>query len=72
MNQLSVAVLSGFLGVGKTTILSHILNNRQGKKATVIVNNMSGMNIDVAMVQNKVLLSHQEKMLSDSFFCLEQ
>ena len=33
MNQLlPVTVLSGFLGAGKTTVLSHILNNRQGKK----------------------------------------
>ena len=35
MNQqinLPVTVLSGFLGAGKTTVLSHILNNREGKK----------------------------------------
>jgi G3E family GTPase len=29
---LSVTVLSGFLGAGKTTVFSHILNNRQGKR----------------------------------------
>ena len=28
-NRLPVTVLSGFLGAGKTTVLSHILNNRQ-------------------------------------------
>ena len=31
-NRLPVTVLSGFLGAGKTTVLSHILNNRDGKK----------------------------------------
>ena len=31
-NKLPVTVLSGFLGAGKTTVLSHILNNREGKK----------------------------------------
>ena len=30
--KLPVTVLSGFLGAGKTTVLSHILNNREGKK----------------------------------------
>ena len=30
---LLVTVLSGFLGAGKTTVPSHILNNREGKKS---------------------------------------
>ena len=32
----SFKVLSGFLGAGKTTVLSHILNNRENKKVAVI------------------------------------
>ena len=28
--RLPVTVLSGFLGAGKTTVLNHILNNRNG------------------------------------------
>ena len=63
MNQLPVTVLSGFLGAGKTTVLSHILNNRQGKKVAVIVNDMSEINIDASMVQNDVELSRQEERL---------
>lgn len=63
MAQLPVTVLSGFLGAGKTTVLSHILNNRQGKKVAVIVNDMSEINIDATMVQREISLSHKEEKL---------
>ena len=61
--RLPVTVLSGFLGAGKTTVLSHILNNREDKKVAVIVNDMSEINIDKSMVQNEVSLNHQEEKL---------
>lgn len=62
-NRLPVTVLSGFLGAGKTTVLSHVLNNREGKKVAVIVNDMSEINIDSATVQQEVALSHSEEKL---------
>jgi G3E family GTPase len=63
MKKLPVTVLSGFLGAGKTTVLTHILNNRQNKKVAVIVNDMSEINIDSSMIQNEVELSHKEEKL---------
>jgi len=62
-DKLPVTVLSGFLGAGKTTVLSHILNNRDGKKVAVIVNDMSEINIDSTIVQNEVSLNRSEEKL---------
>jgi len=61
--KLPVTVLSGFLGAGKTTVLSHVLHNRQNIRVAIIVNDMSEINIDANMVQNDVALHRSEEKL---------
>ena len=65
MNTKDVPVLliTGYLGSGKTTLLNHILNNEEGYKFAVIVNDIGEVNIDADLIQHGGIVNQSNDSL---------
>lgn len=49
--KLPVTIVTGFLGAGKTTLLRHMLENAEGRRIAVIVNEFGELGIDGEILQ---------------------
>ena len=46
LNKIPVTVVTGFLGAGKTTLIRHLMQNPQGKRLGVLVNEFGTAGVD--------------------------
>jgi G3E family GTPase len=58
-----ITVLTGYLGAGKTTLINHVLNNQEGYKVAVIVNDIGEINIDADLIGNGGLVKEEDSSL---------
>ena len=57
--------MTGFLGSGKTTLINHILSNRQGVRAAVLVNEFGDIGID-----NDLIIASADDMIELNNGCI--
>lgn len=68
--MIKLALLTGFLGAGKTTLMQEILTNYKDCKVGVIVNEFGEINIDARLIENEGGEGMQMAELSNgSIFC---
>lgn len=58
-----ITLLTGYLGAGKTTLLNHVLNNQEGYKVAVIVNDIGEVNIDAELIQKGGIVQEKDDNL---------
>ena len=65
MHKIPVTIVTGFLGAGKTTLLRHLLQNNQGKKIAVLVNEFGEVGIDGDLLRSCQVCDEEETETSN-------
>lgn len=55
-----ITLLTGYLGAGKTTLINHVLNNQEGYKIAVIVNDIGEVNIDAELIAKGGIVNEKD------------
>ena len=63
IKNIPVLLLTGYLGSGKTTLLNRILQNQEGVKFAVIVNDIGEVNIDAALIEKGGIVGQKDDSL---------
>ncbi len=65
MHKIPVTIVTGFLGAGKTTLLRHLLQNNQGKKIAILVNEFGEVGIDGDLLRSCQICDEEETATSN-------
>lgn len=60
MHKIPVTVITGFLGAGKTTLVRHLLQNNQGRRIAVLVNEFGEVGIDGELLRSCQVCDDEE------------
>lgn len=63
--KIPVTVITGFLGSGKTTLLRHLLQNNQGRRIAVVVNEFGEVGIDGELLRSCQVCDDEEDAASN-------
>ncbi len=65
-SKIPVTIITGFLGSGKTTLIRHLLQNNQGRRIAVVVNEFGELGIDGDLLRSCQVCPEDERIEGDA------